>query len=82
MITPPFSMDRFKPDLEKMMRSKNITQLSLAHSSQVSQAAISNFLRGRRGLSCKAFLALWPFVYGRPFPEKELAALPPAKEDA
>ena len=76
-------LDSLKRDLQELVRSKKYIQQALAREARISQSAISNFLRGRRGLSCYAFLSLWPFIYGRPFPEKIADNHPsaPASED-
>ena len=65
-----FTIDDFRRDLQNIIIQKKMTQINLAQAVNISQSAISNFLRYRRGLSCKAFISLWPFVYGCPFPER------------
>lgn len=58
------SYDNFREDLFEAMRKQGIDQPSLARLTGISQSSISLFLTKKRGLSGKAVLRLWSFVYG------------------
>lgn len=60
----PTNLDSFRRDLRDAMTRAECGQLDLMRDYGVSQAIISNFLSGRRGISAGSMLKLWPFVYG------------------
>ena len=64
-------LEAFRRDLLTAIKRENIIQTALEAKYGVSQALISNFLAGKRGLSLQSFLKLWPFVYGAPFPKMD-----------
>ncbi len=62
--------DSFRADLKHAIYREKLTQQKLASMAKINQSQISFFLNGMRGLSLQTVLALWPFVYGCPFPER------------
>ena len=57
------SLTDFRQALQNAMELKGLTQPELAEITGVSQSSLSLFLTKKRGLSGKAVLKLWPFVY-------------------
>lgn len=58
-----FTLETFRRDLRTVMSERRLTQQMVEAISGVPQSTISSFLKGKRGLSAKSMLLLWPFVY-------------------
>ena len=70
------SLTDFRQALQNAMELKGLTQPELAEITGVSQSSLSLFLTKKRGLSGKAVLKLWPFVYGEIPPVTEATPTP------
>lgn len=76
-------LDTFRQDLLLAMKRTKSGQLDIERQYGVSQGTISNFLRGRRGLSASALVRLWPFVYGHTlFSTKTIGSIEEVEENA
>lgn len=64
--------DKFLADLRTAIAKKRLSQNEICKTIGFSQGALSKLVNGKhRLLRLETAIALWPFVYGRPFPEKE-----------
>lgn len=64
--------ENFRDDIQNLIGSGKITQLRLAQLSKIPQSTLSDFLRGKnKYLSSRHLFTLWPYVYGKEFPDKE-----------
>lgn len=72
------NIEQFRNDLVMRMRQESVSQLELESRYGVAQWNLSRFLAGKRGISGKYLLALWPFVYGElPQPLSASGSVPP-----
>lgn len=67
MKSIPKNTEAFREDLRKVMSESGKSQRDLETGYGVSQAILSNFISGNRGISSDSMLKLWPFVYGCDF---------------
>lgn len=59
----------FSNSLRQAIKAKGMTQDQLATLSGVAQATISRAINGKGNIRFGTLTALWPFVYGAPFPQ-------------
>lgn len=64
-------------DFLAQIQRTNASQTDIAKRYGVQQAIISRFINGKNGISLSTTIALWPFIYGVPFPEKPPATPQP-----
>lgn len=63
------SLNELRDDTRRCIANKKTTQSEVCKLTGLTRPILCNFLNGRRGLSYQNAIALWPFVYGLPFPQ-------------
>lgn len=61
----------FLQDFREAFASSRMTQDELGKILGINQGHISRLLKGKPQIKADTMIALWPFVYGCPFPEQK-----------
>lgn len=63
---------QFLADFAHVIAREKISPLELCRKSGISQGTISKLVSGKmRFIRLETAILLWPFVYGRPFPQRD-----------
>ena len=63
------NIEKFRSDFLIWKATTGVSQSALKRLCDVDQASLSRFIAGKQGLSFNSIVALWPFVYGKKFPD-------------